>query len=298
MPTMLLIWRHRSETLTSSLESHWTGQETRSFIAATTTNVLSCRTLQSIADQALRPQPRRLRMENLTYLWLPLDLSGPRWTFLHSWIERVIGRRNTVESGLTKWFQGLPRTMKAKSMLTPCQQQLPSFLTTRFRSATEGSALHNGALGSIRSVEAPLPYENEEQELDMPSTPDLGNSPITPKTPSSQFPPTPTTGGGEGQMTHFKGYDSKDSRNFSRTGKELDPTTLFVGGLEMYGPGAWDEAKVAKFFARFGGLEHVNVVRPGEKSQLDIHLYTRMSPHDHLFSHLTRGLCFCEVQQH
>ena len=48
----------------------------------------------------------------------------------------------------------------------------------------------------------------------------------------------------------------------NRTDRELDPTTLFVGGLEMFGPGAWDEEKVKNFFARFGGLESVKVVRP------------------------------------
>lgn len=49
----------------------------------------------------------------------------------------------------------------------------------------------------------------------------------------------------------------------TRVQKELDPTTLFVGGLEMYGPAAWDEEKVGNYFSRFGGLEQVKVVRPG-----------------------------------
>lgn len=48
----------------------------------------------------------------------------------------------------------------------------------------------------------------------------------------------------------------------NRSDRELDPTTLFVGGLEMFGPGAWNEEKVKNFFARFGGLESVKVVRP------------------------------------
>lgn len=61
-----------------------------------------------------------------------------------------------------------------------------------------------------------------------------------------------------------KGYD--DRMTYGEEGhrgeRELDPTTLFVGGLEMHGPGAWDEDKVARFFRRFGGLDSVKVVQP------------------------------------
>lgn len=108
---------------------------------------------------------------------------------------------------------------------------------------------------------------NDEQELDMPPTPGLGKSPITPKTPGSQFPITPTSVVNDIQHLSFKEYEGKDNSyyNESNSGeRELDPTTLFVGGLESFGPGAWDEEKVGKFFARFGGLESVKVVRPCE----------------------------------
>ncbi|TFK36928.1 hypothetical protein BDQ12DRAFT_686103 [Crucibulum laeve] len=44
--------------------------------------------------------------------------------------------------------------------------------------------------------------------------------------------------------------------------RELDPTTLFVGGLEMFGPGAWDETKLQAVFGRFGGLENVRLISP------------------------------------
>ena len=88
-------------------------------------------------------------------------------------------------------------------------------------------------------------------------------SPITPKTPGSLFPITPTDTSG---LHPFKDYDKKEygyHGNADRIDRELDPTTLFVGGLETFGPGAWDEAKVENFFARFGGLESVKLVRPG-----------------------------------
>jgi len=99
----------------------------------------------------------------------------------------------------------------------------------------------------------------------MPQTPALDPSSITPLTPGSQFPITPTTSVGyESVVQDEKFPDGKGdsvSRD-ARSDKEVDPTTLFVGGLEMFGPGAWDEEKVRKFFERFGGLESVKVVRP------------------------------------
>ncbi len=111
-------------------------------------------------------------------------------------------------------------------------------------------------------------YQDVEQELDMPPTPGLGMSPITPRTPGVMFPATPTSTIGDLHgIVSFNGYDSKDKDDYpeenTREERLLDPTTLFVGGLEMYGPGAWDEEKVSNFFRKFGGLESVKVVRPG-----------------------------------
>ncbi|KAJ7161358.1 hypothetical protein C8R43DRAFT_331590 [Mycena crocata] len=100
-------------------------------------------------------------------------------------------------------------------------------------------------------------YQDEDQELDIPDTPGLAMSPITPKTAGSQFPATPTSTNGDLQSSSF----TEKNGYFEET-KDLDPTTLFVGGLEMFGPGAWDEDRVSVFFGRFGGLESVKVVRP------------------------------------
>ncbi|KAJ7675396.1 hypothetical protein B0H17DRAFT_135636 [Mycena rosella] len=105
-------------------------------------------------------------------------------------------------------------------------------------------------------------YQDEEQELDIPDTPGLGMSPITPKTSGSQFPTTPTSANDDLHSSSFQGYESKEKNGYFEATKELDPTTLFVGGLEMYGPGAWDEDRVSALFGRFGGLESVKVVRP------------------------------------
>lgn len=99
----------------------------------------------------------------------------------------------------------------------------------------------------------------------MPPTPELGKSPITPKTSSSQFPITPTSANADIQRLSFKEYERKEYGYYNDprpAERELDPTTLFVGGLEIFGPGAWNEEKIANFFSRFGGLEDVNLVRP------------------------------------
>ncbi|KAJ7293117.1 hypothetical protein C8J57DRAFT_16551 [Mycena rebaudengoi] len=114
---------------------------------------------------------------------------------------------------------------------------------------------------SHQNLDAPS-YQDDEQELDMPDTPGLGMSPITPKTSGSQFPLTPTSTSGDLQSESFQSYEVKDKPRYFDDGKDLDPTTLFVGGLEMSGPDAWDEDRVSAFFGRFGGLESVKVVRP------------------------------------
>ena len=102
--------------------------------------------------------------------------------------------------------------------------------------------------------------DDKEQELFVPQTPALDASSITPITPGSQLPITPTSCDGNLPMRPKNLGEKENSMN--RSSRELDPLTLFVGGLEMFGPGAWDEEKVKNFFARFGGLESVKVVRP------------------------------------
>ncbi|KAJ7225256.1 hypothetical protein GGX14DRAFT_637859 [Mycena pura] len=104
-------------------------------------------------------------------------------------------------------------------------------------------------------------HHEHGQELNIPDTPGLAMSPITPKTPGSLFPTTPTSANGDLQSSSFQGYESSKDPYFDDP-KDIDPTTLFVGGLEMFGPDAWDEDKVSALFGRFGGLESVKVVKP------------------------------------
>lgn len=107
------------------------------------------------------------------------------------------------------------------------------------------------------------------QELELHHTPALARSPVTPKTPGSVFPPTPTSFHGEGPGLFSKDADI-DEFSYTEEGitvdeRDFDRTTIFVGGLEMHGPGAWDEAKVYEFFnGRYGGVESVNLIRPSK----------------------------------
>jgi len=110
---------------------------------------------------------------------------------------------------------------------------------------------------------SPPTGQEEEQELDFLPTPELGMSPITPKTPGSIFPDTPTGDVGDFQTAVSKGVEGKDyDGNLNVGGKYFDPTTIFVGGLEMFGPSTWNEERVHNFFAKFGVVENVKFVRP------------------------------------
>ncbi|ESK98071.1 rna-binding protein [Moniliophthora roreri MCA 2997] len=103
-------------------------------------------------------------------------------------------------------------------------------------------------------------------ELNLPETPGLMMSPTTPKSPTSTFLRTPSSNGEAYKaLPMTKDIEDDDQKHYEGTHQDekvLDPTTLFVGGLEMHGPGAWDEMKVQKYFQKFDGLESVKIIRP------------------------------------
>ncbi|KAF7307104.1 RNA binding protein [Mycena indigotica] len=137
----------------------------------------------------------------------------------------------------------------AHAALEPTESRPSSALSV----VIAGKNGHN-ELSTTASVE-----ENENtQEGDEPETPGLGMSPVTPKTnDSQQFPTTPATSVSEDDTT------GKDASYFpGGEPKGIDPTSLFVGGLEMYGPDAWDEHRVTALFEKYGGLQSVRVVKP------------------------------------
>jgi hypothetical protein len=105
-----------------------------------------------------------------------------------------------------------------------------------------------------------------DERLESLPTPDLALSPITPRTPGSMFPETPTCDVSSFSTSILKHVDGTESSSYygdltTEGEKDLDLTTVFVGGLEMFGPSAWDEQKIRHFFAKFGIVENVKFVR-------------------------------------
>ncbi|OBZ79169.1 hypothetical protein A0H81_01429 [Grifola frondosa] len=119
-----------------------------------------------------------------------------------------------------------------------------------------------------------------------PPTPGFSVSPITPLTPrtSQGFPQTPqsaTSSTAFGVTPHYdSGLDGSpkctpkgasrfggmhESSHFNDDERELDPTTIFVGGLEISDECTWDEPKLYQIFGRFGGIETIQIVRPVNK---------------------------------
>lgn len=103
------------------------------------------------------------------------------------------------------------------------------------------------------------------QDLDMPPTPDFGLSPKTPTTTNSmKFPQTPTSA----KFELFASPSVKDSEATSPSyireprESEIDPTTIFVGGLEINGPNNWDENRVKEYFSKFGHIEDIKFIVP------------------------------------
>ncbi|KIK70758.1 hypothetical protein GYMLUDRAFT_973996 [Collybiopsis luxurians FD-317 M1] len=114
------------------------------------------------------------------------------------------------------------------------------------------------------------------QDVESHSTPALARSPVTPKTPNSLVPPTPTSFHVEGPTQLFsKGVDGEipysSEEILSSDGKILDRMSLFVGGLESR---TCDDRKVFDIFGKFGGLVNVKVIRPSifrrSPSRLDV----------------------------
>ncbi|TFY72800.1 hypothetical protein EVG20_g220 [Dentipellis fragilis] len=100
---------------------------------------------------------------------------------------------------------------------------------------------------TIRETTRPVPLSRmdpEPQNAESPLPPSLGYPIVSP---------------GEGRVGKFgNAFGNKD-------GGGLRPVTIFAGGLEMYGPNAWDEAKVKSVFGKYGTILEVTVIKPGHK---------------------------------
>lgn len=109
--------------------------------------------------------------------------------------------------------------------------------------------------------------DDEGQDLDMPPTPEFGLSPNTPTTTNSmKFPQTPASAKFElftkSPSTKDVGVNFSPSYMRETRESEVDPKTIFVGGLEFHGPNAWDENRVKEYFSKYGGIEEVKYIVP------------------------------------
>ncbi|KAF9245752.1 hypothetical protein BU15DRAFT_70822 [Melanogaster broomeanus] len=158
----------------------------------------------------------------------------------------------------TRWADhvDLAEFKRSSSVLGPAFLSPPCFGPTPISSAE---------IGPHASQED----EGREFEADLPPTSGSGASPITPRTPGSLT--TPITGSYVGDVQSMSLKDCEGQSSRSRPPREkgddtvVDPTTIFVGGLDMFGPIAWDEEKVRAMFSKYGRVETVKVIHPINK---------------------------------
>ena len=75
----------------------------------------------------------------------------------------------------------------------------------------------------------------------------------------SFLPPAPQWSG-----TRPRGAAGTDDENVDVSLRNvLDPTTIFVGGLDVHGRCTWDEQRLKRVFGQYGEIAEVKLVRPG-----------------------------------
>ena len=155
-----------------------------------------------------------------------------------------------------------------------------------------GDRRHRAASESKSSIRSPshdrisgLGYESRTSS----PTPDPSLSPVTPVTPrtATTFLRTPKSSVGAISMTDPSSYipyksptqydtpgtpvdrhTSDESGRFAEPARELDRSTIFVGGLEICGPTTWDEPRLRNLFERYGNIENIQLVRPRRSTSL------------------------------
>ncbi|KAH8099297.1 hypothetical protein BXZ70DRAFT_291551 [Cristinia sonorae] len=119
------------------------------------------------------------------------------------------------------------------------------------------------------------------QELTIPATPEFSADTLTPATSASMqsYPRTPQSAnismapvevvdvfhGIQHIKTPKKFGEREDVDSTYQSADQVkyyDPFTIFVGGLDMFGSVAWDEARLKSVFGRYGEVEDIQVVRP------------------------------------
>jgi len=97
---------------------------------------------------------------------------------------------------------------------------------------------------------------SSSHEGSLSHTPTSARSPVTPWTPGSVFPPTPTLTSEFPSRSDLSAYEADHAE------KIIDPTSIFVGGLDMQGPNVWDERNIHQLFGKYGSIQSIKLVRP------------------------------------
>lgn len=107
------------------------------------------------------------------------------------------------------------------------------------------------------------------QTVEIPPTPELSGT-FSTETPTSAMPHTPNYPAffnmGAPKYCHIEdrgiviANDAEVLVNDHEREREVDPRTIFVGGLEPYGPMPWNENRLRAVFQRYGEIEHVRLV--------------------------------------
>ncbi|KAI1788804.1 hypothetical protein LXA43DRAFT_1024073 [Ganoderma leucocontextum] len=158
---------------------------------------------------------------------------------------------------VTEFYEGNATSLSSLSLATSTSGQTtigkPASVS---RTYTASSAIHTDCKPSPADLSVTsglgadysqadanvLPRERDTGIVDSPTQPRLH---VAPKSDQNTANPTPVI--------------ARDWR------REIDPSTVFVGGLDMPGRETWDENKLRRIFDRFGAIENVHIVRPLNK---------------------------------
>ncbi len=113
-------------------------------------------------------------------------------------------------------------------------------------------------------------------ELSVPPTPEFSVSSITPNTPKTahSFPQTPQSSMSMSFMGELSRnpliqtprksgmFDLRDAST-DNTNKECYPTTIWIGGLDIFSSNPWNEDKVRSLFEKYGDIEDLQFIRNG-----------------------------------
>ncbi|PSS29591.1 hypothetical protein PHLCEN_2v2739 [Hermanssonia centrifuga] len=116
-------------------------------------------------------------------------------------------------------------------------------------------------------------------ELSVPPTPEFSVSSITPNTPKTahSFPQTPQSSMSMSFMGELSRnplvqtprksgvFDLRDAST-DNTNKECYPTTIWIGGLDIFSSNPWNEDKVRNLFEKYGDIEDLQFIRNASKA--------------------------------